>query len=59
MKVEVIFKNVDDDVIDGECIPLCPFCDQPIMGGAVIVQHSGYGQMCLAHSFCVSHIDDD
>lgn len=59
MKVEITVKIIDDSVIDGEYISLCPFCDQPINGGAIIVQHRGWGQMCLAHSFCVAESEEE
>lgn len=59
MKHEIKVKIIGDGEIDGEYIPLCPFCEQPIDGDLVIVKHRSYGQMCLAHSYCVSEAEEN
>lgn len=51
--IEINLVTIDDSILDGEQMTLCPFCDQPIMGGAIIVHHSGWGVLSLAHDSCL------
>lgn len=47
-------KILEASNIDPEYLALCPYCDQPIMGGAVIVINREWGAMCLAHGDCAA-----
>ena len=51
-------NDFTDAIEDPETMPLCPFCDQPIMDyepAAVIAAH---GVRALAHSCCVEEASD-
>ncbi|HAV1338020.1 TPA: hypothetical protein JG819_004684 [Vibrio parahaemolyticus] len=56
---EIKVKTIDGEDIDGELMPLCPFCCQPIFGGAIIVRHTSYAQMALDHGDCVDEFEDE
>ncbi|EPZ5422316.1 hypothetical protein ACXOL9_004755 [Vibrio parahaemolyticus] len=51
--VEIKLVTINDSILVDECMALCPFCDQPIMGGAIIVHHLGWGLLSLAHDSCL------
>ncbi|MGD1467801.1 hypothetical protein [Vibrio harveyi] len=51
--------NLKSTNLCGENIPLCPYCDQPIMNDAIIIHNEDYGNMCLAHNQCYEIYEDE
>lgn len=59
MNVQIKILQISECDLDVEYLPLCPYCDQPIMGDAVIVQHDQGGILALAHNDCTNEENDE
>ncbi len=55
MEIEIKIAHT----IDAEEIPLCPYCDQPIMSGAVVIKNVFYGNIGLAHGDCFTEHEEE